>query len=379
MTNIESRVFRAAPTVGVEEEFLLVDPATGQPLSCADQVADAARELGAELQAEITRAQIETNTPPCHGMQEVRDHLLTMRSAAAAAALRCGARLVAAGVPLVGPLAQPISDTPRYQRIAADYGLLAAEHAVCGCHVHVEVPDRDTAVQVCNHLRPWLPTLLALTANSAVHQGHDTGYASWRSVLASRWPCAGAPPYFTSAEHYDATVAAMLDSGAVLDEKMIYWDARPSSHLPTVEVRVSDVPATIDESTLLAVLVRALVMTATQAVRAGEEATMVDPQALRMAYWRAAHDGMTGHGLDLARNRTTPALIMLDRLVRHVEPALTETGELRRTNTLIRKVLDQGNGAMRQRRALSTSRTTADLIDALAHDTLRDWWPDHAA
>jgi glutamate---cysteine ligase / carboxylate-amine ligase len=379
MNSNKPRRFPTAPSVGLEEEFFLVHPTTGQPMPCADEVVAAARQLGVELQSEITKAQVETNTPPCADMYQVREHLLATRSAAVAAALHCGARLVAAGVPVVGPLRQPIADAPRYRRIEAEYGLLAAEHAVCGCHVHVQVPDRETGVQVVNHLRPWLPVLLALTANSAVHQGADTGYASWRSVLAGRWPCAGAPPYFTSLAHHDTVVAGMLGSGSILDEKMIYWDARLSCHLPTVEVRVSDVPATVDESALLAGLVRALVITAMRAVRAGDDAVAVTGESLRMAYWRAAHDGVTGCGVDLVCDRPVPAVDLLRRLMRHVRPALAETGELRRTKSLISKVLAHGNGAVRQRRALAAGGTAADLVDSLAQHTLQDWWPDHVA
>jgi carboxylate-amine ligase len=309
-------------------------------MPCAEEVAAAAHDLDVELHAEVTGCQVEIANPPCANLHHVREHLLTARAAAVAAALRCDARLLAAGVPPVGPLRQPIG---------ADHGLLAAEHAVCGCHVHVEVPDGETAAQVVDHLRPWLPVLLALTANSAVHQGVDTGYASWRSVLAGR------------------------------DEKTVDWDARPSSDRPTVEVRVSDVPATVNESTLLAGLVRALVVTAIRDIDAGRAAPAVSGESLRMAYWRAGHDGLTGRGVDLSCDRPVPAVDLLRRLLRHVRPALVQGDELQRTKSLVSKVLTQGNGAVGQRRALLAARTPADLVDTLSQHTLQDWWPHHAA
>jgi carboxylate-amine ligase len=283
------------------------------------------------------------------------------------------------GVPLTRPTEQPITATDRYQRISRDFGSLAAEHGVCGCHVHVAVPDREVAVQVCNHLRPWLPVLLALTADSPIHHGTDTGCASWRSVLISRWPCSGVPPYFTSAEHYDAVVDMLVDSGVVLDRAMLYRDVRPSDHLPTVEVRICDVPATVDETVLLAVLVRALVVTAVRAVERGERALPVCEQALRATRWLAAHDGLHGRGLDLFGNRRLPAAHLLRRLVHHVKPVLHQTGELRTVNALLTKVLQLGNGAVRQRQAFRRRGRLEDVLTVLSRTTGQDCQPETAA
>jgi glutamate---cysteine ligase / carboxylate-amine ligase len=328
MSSIHRRSLLDTPSIGLAEEFLLVDPVTGDPLPCADQVVAAARELGVTLRAKPTQVQVETTTPPCPDMQQVRDRLLGARSSAVAAALRCGARLLAAGVPVLGPPRQPVAD------------------AVCGVRIHVQVPDRETAVAVVDHTRPWLPVLLALTANSAIHHGVDTGYASWRSVQARQWP----------------SVSAL-----------------PSPHRPTVEVRVGDVPATVDESALLASLVRALVTTAAQAVRTGVQPNVVSRDSLRSAYWHAAHDGLTGRTVDLPRDRLVPAVDLLHRLVRHVRPALVETDELHRTKSLLSKVVTHGNGAVRQRLALRSAQSATDLVDTLAQHTLQDWWPHHAA
>ncbi|MFD0687864.1 carboxylate-amine ligase [Actinomadura fibrosa] len=358
-------------TIGVEEEFFIADPVTGVPVAKADAVVRAARRLGVVLQLEVTQVQVESNTPICHGLADVREHLLAARSAAATAAACSGGQLLAAGVPLAGPGELPITESSRYERISRDYGALAAQYGVCGSHVHVGVPDRRTAVQVCNHLRPWLPVLLALTANSPIYQGGDTGYASWRSILCGRWPCGGAPPYFTSPDHYDAVVDMMIGSGAVLDRAMVYWDVRVSSHLPTVEVRVSDVPATVDETVLLAVLVRALVMTAIEADRRGVAAPRVSGEALRAAYWRAAHDGIAGSGIDLATGRCVPAGRLLHHLLDHVRPALARTGELAAVAARLARILDHGNGAVVQRRAFQHHHRLQDVRALLADHTVQ--------
>ena len=180
------------PSMGVEEEFLLVDPSTGHPLMCSLAVVEAAEKLGVRLQLEFTQCQVETTSPVCWHTHELRTGLAEMRSAAADAAAQCGARLLAVGVPVLGSAVLPITDIRRFRTIASRFGYLAGTRGVCAGHVHVGVPDRETAVQVGNYLRPWLPALLALTANSPIHRGVDTGFASWRSIMLSRWPCSGA-------------------------------------------------------------------------------------------------------------------------------------------------------------------------------------------
>ncbi|MFL6126952.1 glutamate--cysteine ligase [Actinophytocola sp.] len=369
----------SVPTLGVEEEFLIVDPETGRLMPAARAVVAAARRFGVDLCPELTPVQVETNTPVCAGMQDVRAHLLAARATTAAAALEVGGCLVASGVPMAEHAEPAFTDEERYRRIGAEFGLLAAEHDVCGCHVHVAVPDRDSAVRVGNHLRLWLPTLLALTANSPIHRGVDTGYASWRSVLCGRWACSGAPPFFASAADYDARVDGLVASGAVLDRAMVYWDVRPSEHLPTVEVRVSDVPATVDGSVLLAVLVRALVMTALEAERADRPAAAVPAEVVRAAYWRAARDGITGQGLDLTTGGLVPAQRLVRDLVRHVEPALRRTGELRAVRQLLTTLLRDGNGAVLQRAAFRRRGRLTDVVAELARHTLQDCRPANVA
>ncbi|MDT2009429.1 YbdK family carboxylate-amine ligase [Rhodococcus opacus] len=336
-------------TVGVEEEFILVDPATGLPALTNTTVAAAAS--GIDLQLELSQCQIETCTPVCAGITELRRELRRARSLAAQAASRSGSRLLAVGVPLGRPPAGSVTETPRYRRMAERFGELA-DQVICGCHVHVCVPDRDVAVQVSNHLRPWLPTLLALTANSPIIAGADTGHASWRYLLWARWPSAGPPPYFRSARHYDDVVAMLRESGSILDTAMVYWDVRLSAHLPTIEIRISDVPATVGETVLLATLIRALVTTAVAALDAGELADPIDQEQLRAACWRAARDGLTGSGLDPATRRLIPAVGLLTRLLSHVRPCLEESGDYEHTRAAVTAVLAGGNGAVRQRRAL---------------------------
>lgn len=246
--------------------------------------------------------------------------------------------------------------------------MIAHEQGICGCHVHVQVPDRAAAIHVSNWLRPWLPSLLALSANSRVYRNADSGYASWRSVLWRRWPAAGAPPFFASPDEYDDAVRMLVDTGVILDKDMVYWDVRPSAEFPTVEVRVADVPATVDETVLLGTLIRAAVMTA---LDSPDDARRLPPGALRAAYWKAAHDGLSGHTLDLIHGRgAVPAREQLGTLVQRVRPALESLGEYRHVVHELDRVATLGNGAMRQLRAWRRRGEVADVIAEAAAATL---------
>ncbi|WP_368680655.1 glutamate--cysteine ligase (plasmid) [Rhodococcus opacus] len=369
-----SAIRGGAFTLGVEEEFILVDPHTDRPSCHSTEVIAAGHGLGIELQAEFFRCQIETATAVGTHIRDLHDQLCQSRAAAADAAARSGCQLLAVGTAHHHPAPDSISDSSRYRRMVEHFGIGAG--LICGAHVHVGVTDREQAVQVSNHLRPWLPTLLALTANSPIAGGIDTGYASWRHIRAGRWPSAGPPPYFRSADEYDAATAAMLDAGIVLDPGMIYWDVRPSDRLPTIEIRISDVPATIAETVTLTTLAHALVITAADAIGRGEPAPVVGQEMLRWACWRAAHDGLAGHGLDLNTSTLVPAVRLIDQLLAHARPVLTELGEYDQVTTSVAAVLAYGNGAVRQRQVLARRGRLADVIADSARRTFEGCIPE---
>jgi glutamate---cysteine ligase / carboxylate-amine ligase len=361
------------PTMGVEEEFLLVDPTTGAPVAVNEPVARHAAERGVELQLELTSCQVETTSDVVSSSAELRDDLARLRGAAAEAARANKARLLAVGLPPTVPHEFPITDNPRYREIANRFGMIAHEQGICGCHVHVAVPTREAAIRVSNRLRPWLPTFLALTANSAIYRNTDTGYASWRSVLWARWPSAGPPPHFDSIDEYDAINEMLQHAGAALDDGMIYWDVRPSASFPTIEVRVADVPATVGETVLLATLVRASVMTALDDERRSEPVAPIGPHALAAAYWRAARDGLDGRAVDLLEGHgPIRARMLVDRLIDLVKPALDAVGDYDYVVAELARVDVEGNGAMRQRRAWHRRHAIADVIAEVASATMSD-------
>ncbi|MEV0430502.1 glutamate--cysteine ligase [Micromonospora sp. NPDC050495] len=363
----------AVLTVGVEEEFLLLDPVTGESLPVADRVLAAlSGHSRRQSRQEFRHSMVEMVTPVCTDLARLRAELLALRRAAAGAADAAGARLVAVAATPVCEPHRTVPDKDRYRAMSRRYGPVAHDPAVCGCHVHVGVPDRELAVQVCNRLRPWLPVVQALSTNSPLHDGHDTGHASWRSMQFDRWPSVGPSPYFADAADYDRTVADLIAAGVMLDAAMVYWYARPSTAYPTVEVRVGDVCPTVDDTVLVAAMIRALVATLVDEVHAGRPAPRIRNCLLAAAHWRAAHDGVDGELIDLTRGGTRPAWELVEELYAAVTPALVRHGDLEIVRGQLDRLRREGTGATRQRRTMAASGgDVRAVLDRLAADTIR--------
>lgn len=352
-------------SVGVEEEFLLVDAGTGMLLPLAPAVLGGVR-TALDLQQEMTLYQVESATPVCRSMAEVRAQLLAARGALSALAGPHGARIVATGTPVFsGVRPPPLADSDRYRTIAAEYGMLVDGLTICGCHVHIGIPDEETGVLISNHLRQWLPVLLAISANSPFSEGRDTGYASSRYLAWSPWPSAGAPPWFESAEDYHRHAQVLRTAGAALDPAMVYWDVRLSARHPTVELRVCDVAATVDEAVVLAALVRAIARTAVD----GRPAQRVPDLVLRTALWRAARDGLDGAGIEPHTGRLVPAVDMVRSLVDWTRAALRSVGDEDLVLDGLDRVLLDGTGAARQRRAYRRRESLLDVVEMLVAQT----------
>lgn len=362
------------PRFGVEEEFLVVDPLTRAVVPRAGAVLSRVDDgLAPWVSGEVTELQVETRTEPCATVGELREQLVMARRAVHQAAVAEGLRVMASGTPVLGRVVpSPITRGQRQDRGVATFRALQYEFNICALHVHVELPERERAVLVSNHLRPHLPVLAALAANSPYWAERDTGYASWRVMQWHRWPVAGPPPYFSSAAHYDELVAIMLGADAMVDVGNVFWDIRPSARLPTLEVRVADVPITVAESVLIAALVRALVEVALEAVDQGDRGPLVAGELMRLAYWRAARDGLSGHGIDVRTGRPVPVADQARELVRVAAPALARHGELEQVTEWLDLLVRGGGGAARQRAVAARRGRLTDVVDHLVEWTTSD-------
>jgi glutamate---cysteine ligase / carboxylate-amine ligase len=351
---------------GVEEEYFIVDPGSRMVVPRSAAVVERATPaLGERVSAELIAFLAEAKTSPCDDLGKLAEQIREMRAAMASAAASAGLALAATGTPVLGDLVPPpITAGVRYAESLATYRALDDEQSICSCHVHVEMPDPERAVLVSNHLRPWLPTLLALAANSPYWAGRDTGHACWRVMAWARWPVAGPPPHFASLAHYEDLVGTLLGAGALMDTGAIFWDVRPSARLPTIEIRLGDVALTAAESVLFAALTRALVQVSLAAVEAGERAPRPSQEMLRAGYWLAARNGLSGEGMDVCTGRPVPFRELARDLLAHVRPALADTGDLEDTTAGLTALLDGGTGADRQRAAYRRRERLTDVVDA---------------
>jgi carboxylate-amine ligase len=391
-----------ARSVGVEEELLLVDPDTGRTKAVADRALRHHAEPGAgpgsgpgagpgsgpgagdagedaRVEAELFREQIETMTAPCtvlDGSEGLREELAAGRRTVCRIAEEAGARAVAAPTPVLSqgePEPDHVTNQDRYRRMRDEFGELARTTLVCGMHVHVGVTDAEEGVRVIDGIRPWLPVVLAVSANSPFHLGRDTGYASWRTQVWTRWPTAGTGEPFGSPDAYDRVRDRLIVWGAGFDDGMVYFDARLSAKLPTVEVRVADVCTDLDDAVLVAALARALVTTAATPRPAGTPSGWGEAgwrsELLRAATWRAARYGLADRLVHPERMELAGAREVLQALITHTRPALEDTGDLDRVRDLVEQLLARGTGATRQRRVFEIRGDLDAVVEDLVSRT----------
>ena len=359
-----------AVTVGVEEEFHIVGLRTRRLTAECGCVLE---QLPAgSFSAELHQTMLEANSSPHVRLADLAADIAALRRAATDAAARRGLGIVAAGtVPIADQGTGRITASPRFEHMRGEYRVLVSEQLICAMQVHVSVPDRDLAVAVAHRVTPWLPALLALSASSPYWLGTDSGYASYRTLLWRRWPTTGALGEFASAADYDQTVADLVRSGVITDPGMIYFDVRPSAHLPTLELRVCDSCPSLQDVVLLAGLFRALVSREADAALVGRAPLSVRPELLEAETWRAARSGLEGDLVDPATTTPMPAGTLIRQLLAGLRPALEASDDWEQVTRLAEAALARGSSAARQREARA-SGGLQKVVDTLLAETRAD-------
>src|SRR3954447_316022 len=366
-------------TLGAEEELHLIDLDRWELSARAPQLLS--RLPAASYSAEIQRTTVETNTAVVTSLSGLREDLLRLRRALVTAAAREGLGVAAVGTAPRSTFADfELTTSGRYSRMQEQYRLLVDEQLICGTQIHVGVADRDLAVQITQRIGRDLPVLLALSASSPYWNEFDTGYASIRTIIWQRWPTAGATGRIGSAKEYDDLLADLIGSGVIADPKMAYFDVRPSSHAPTLELRVCDACPLVDDAVLIAGLFRAMVRAAEQDIEADVPFVPAPAPLHRAAVWQAARSGLSRNLLDGAEHpRPHPAPQVVRGLVDRLRPQLEELGDLDAVTELTETVLARGNSADRQRAAFTEHGDLAEVMRLVVRETHGESAPEPAA
>jgi carboxylate-amine ligase len=249
-------------TVGMEEEYFVFDAKTRRAVRRLDKkfLAAAKKRLGDRVMTEMLQSQIEVATPPCANMDEARSHLGTYRRLLAQTAAERDLGLAAMGTfPLAFWPEQLVTKQLRYNAIIDDLQMIGYRNMLCGMHVHVQVPDLDSRINLIMRLTPYLPLLLALSTSSPFWQGQFTGLRGYRLAAYDELPRTGLPELFRTKADYDEFVAALVWAKIIPDASYIWWALRPSLPNPTIELRVTDTCTRLDDAVAIAALFRCLV------------------------------------------------------------------------------------------------------------------------
>lgn len=353
-------------TVGIEEEFAIVDPATLELVPRFEELRDAAAadpHLERAVAGELIRSEIEIRSGAGSDLAEAQELQRDHRSRLFGVAARSGAALAACGThPWADYRDQQIIDTEHYRRVEDDLRWVAWRNNTFSLHVHVGVNGLDRAVKVCDRLRPVLPQLLALSANSPFLDGSDSGLSSARTqIFTKSFPRCGVPQEFGSWERYRAYLELLLKVGSIVEYTQVWWSVRPHLSFGTVEVRICDSQATAGESDGLAALIVACVLQAARDEDEGVPPVEAGAALIEENMWRAVRYGLDGSMIDFRSASEYPATAIFDRLLAWTEPVRNEGG--------MAPALPARNGAQRQRDALTQGRTIREVYADLLRET----------
>jgi carboxylate-amine ligase len=351
-------------TIGVEEEFQIIDPQTMELRSHVIQLLSQAHGLGDQVKQEMHQSIVETGTKICENVSELRLEVHRTRGELVAAAERTGLQVAAAGThPFSSWIDQVISPGERYQHIVEEMGQLARSLLIFGMHVHVAMPDRQTTIDMMNMVRYFLPHLLALSTSSPFWMGRNTGLRSFRTTVFRRFPRTGIPEIFESWSAYENFVNLLVKLNCIDTGKKIWWDVRPHPTFGTLEFRMFDVPTRVEETVALSALTQAIVVKLHRLYTRNVGWRVYRRALIEENKWRAARYGIEGKLLDLGKEAEVPMKELICELLEFVDDVLDDLGS-RGAVEYVHTILNEGTSAERQLRVFEK---TGDLKDVVRH------------
>ena len=357
-------------TIGVEEEYQIVDPKTRELTSYITQILEADHRFLEQVKPELHQSIVEVGTNVCRTPAEVRTELVNLRGAVMELAARHGLKIAAAGThPFSSWIQQEITPLERYLGVKEDMQDLAQRLLIFGTHVHIGIEDRDFLIDAMNVARYFVPHVLTLSTSSPFWMGRETGLKSYRSIIFRNFPRTGIPPVLDSGTAYSALVDTLVRTGCIPNASKIWWDVRPNHSYPTLEFRVCDVCTRVDEAVCIAAILQAIVAKLWKLRRDNMTFRVYPTTLIDENKWRAVRYGLDGRLVDLGKDQELPARTLVRELLEwFVDDVLDELGSRKEVEYAF-TILEQGTSADRQ---IARFRETGDLkavVDSLISET----------
>lgn len=357
-------------TLGIEEEFQVVDPETRELKSHIHELfAEGEKRLKDEIKREMHDPVIEVGTPICRNITEARREITRLRKEICTLVREGGLRIASAGTHPISHWANvAITSHERYEKIVYELQMLARANLIFGLHVHVAVEDNETRIQLMNAARYFLPHIFALSVNSPFWCAQNTGWKSYRAKVFERFPRTGLPDYFRSWSDYEEYVGMLIRTNCIDNAKKIWWDVRPHPFFPTLEYRICDVPMRVDETICFAALFQAITVKLYKLYQQNMGWRLYRKSWLNENKQRAARFGTGGKLIDFGKRSEVPFGELLDELLEFVDDVVDELGS-RADVYYAREILRLGTGADRQLAAYAQRNDLRDVVDYIVRET----------
>lgn len=353
-------------TLGIEEEFQIVDPQTRELRSHVTEFLDEGKMiLGEQIKPEMIQSQIEVGTGICKNIQEARADITRLRSIISSLAEKNGLKIVAGSThPISRWQDQKIFDDDRYELLVQELQTVARSLLIFGVHVHVGIEDRERQIHIMNASRYFLPHMLALSTSSPFWMGHNTGLKSYRSEIFKQFPRTDIPDHFDSYPAFERYVELLIKTGCINDGKKIWWDCRPHPFFPTLEFRICDIPTRVDDTVAIAALFQAIVAKLYQLMDRNLGFRLYRRMLIQENKWRAVRYGLQGKMIDFGKNKEVPVVDLIRELLDFVDDVVDDLGS-RREIEHVHTILERGTSADEQLRVYQETNDLKAVVDRM--------------
>ena len=358
-------------TIGIEEEYQIIDPETRELKSYITQIIDEGQlVLHEQMKPEMHQSIVEVGTHVCRTIAEAKTEILRLRGAIGSLAVRKGLRIAASGThPFSSWQKQDITPHERYFGVVEEMQDAARRLLIFGMHVHVGMPDNETCVEIINVARYFMPHLLALSTSSPFWMSRTTGFQSYRSIIFTNFPRTGIPDVYESYAEFEQYVNLLIQTRSIDNAKKIWWDLRPHPLFGTLEVRVCDIATKVDEAIMLAAYVQAIFVKIYTLFRSNQTFRIYSRSLINENKWRAARYGLGGNLIDFGKRAEFPAKQLMLELRDFVEDVVDDLGSREQVD-YIHTILEHGTSAERQLRTYAETGDIKAVVDQLIRETM---------